>query len=339
MFRSARIKLTAWYLLIIIIISGTLSLIIFRQTTADLQRRFGTIERRFLSEQRPLPGRMPPHLRLLSLEFNEAKRQLIARIIFANGIIVLVSATAAYFLAGQTLRPIERASDEQRRFIADASHELRTPLTALKTSIEVALRDKKMTVKAARGVLESNLDEVDNLQSLATSLLTLAEHQRPDASTAFETIDLGEIVQDAMKRINPLAKEKDLAVNVLAESVPLEANRAALEELLVNFLDNAIKYTPPDGEIRFLASHDAKNAYIKIADTGVGIYEVDLPHIFDRFYKVDKSRSKSKTPGFGLGLPIAKRLIDLHKGTVDVTSTPGQGTTFTITLPLRRQRS
>lgn len=339
MFRSARIKLTAWYLLIIIVISGTLSLMIFRQTTTDLQRRFGTIERRFLSEQRPLQGRMPPHLRLLSVEFNAAKQQLILRIVVANGLIIILSATAAYFLAGKTLAPIERATEEQNRFLTDASHELRTPLTALKTSIEVALRDKKMSAKAAKGVLQSSLEDVGSLETLTTDLLSLAQHQKRSDSIQVEQVDVSDIVQAARKKVEAVAEQKGVGLDIKARSLAIEADKAALEEMLVNLLDNGVKYTPKGGHVSFSMSHDSRQLHLKVSDTGIGIYAVDTPHIFDRFYKVDKSRSKTKTPGFGLGLSIAKRIVDLHRGKITVASTPNEGTTFTISLPLKQTRN
>lgn len=350
MFKSARLKLTLWYLLIIMMISVSFSIAMFFSVSREMERGFRRAEMRYragelgLSLPQPLPERLEelhPQLEELRPRFfstediREARQKVALRLLMINGMILIVSSVAGYFLAGKTLQPIEEAMEEQKRFVADASHELRTPLTALKTSIEVALRDRKITTKQAKKMLKENLEEVDGLQSMTDNLLSLAKYQRVDKNFVLEKISLGKIVERAAKTVRPLAKKKGVALKLKVEDLTFMADRPSLEKMLTIFLDNAVKYTPKGGKVTVSAEKDKKYVLIKVKDTGIGIPKKDLPHIFDRFYQVDKSRAKIDVPGYGLGLALAKRIIEIHKGSVNVSSAVGKGTTFTIKLPLK----
>jgi signal transduction histidine kinase len=258
-------------------------------------------------------------------------------LMYANGVILMLSGAAGYFLAGKTLKPIEEAMEEQERFVSDASHELRTPLTALKTSIEVALREKNMTAREAKTVLKSSLEEVDDLESLASGLLSLTQAPRLENKSASETVDLSKVLENAFKKVRPLARKKKIHLETEIEHIALDGDRAGLEKIAVILLDNAIKYTPVGGRVSITTAQDKKHVTIVFQDTGVGIPKEDLPHVFDRFYRVDSSRSKAEVSGFGLGLSIAKQIIDQHKGSISVSSAVGEGTTFTIKLPLSKR--
>lgn len=316
----------------------------------ELERGFHWAELRHRAEEMgiPLPQHfplrqedLPSRLREAPLHFfftedlTEAKKRLGINLLMINGVILGVSALAGYFLAGKTLRPIENALEEQKRFVADASHEFRTPLTALKTSIEVALRDKKMTLVQAKDLVKDNLEEVDSLQSLSNELLSLARYQSNGKSLAFSKVDIAGIAEKACRKISLLAKEKEIELKTDVKNQILWANEESLKEMLLIFLDNAVKYTPKGGRVTVVTKADKKWLEIKVKDTGIGIAKEDLPYIFDRFYRTDQSRSKEKVSGFGLGLSLAKRIIEIHKGSVDVASVLDKGTTFTIKLPLR----
>lgn len=336
MFRSARVKLTTWYLLIVMLISAFFSLIIYAGVASELQGRFTAIERRMGMKM----GRMGPPPRQLASPYliedlQATKRRVVLILLFTNGVILIVSAAAGYFLAGKTLQPIEKSLEEQKRFVADASHELRTPLTALKTSIEVALRDKKMTAKGAKNVLKSNLEEVDSLESLASSLLSLAQYQKDGTQLTFGPVNLKEVLGQASKKVSPLAKKKSIDLEMKAPNVAIEADEMSLQKLMAILLDNAIKYTPDGGKVAVVADSDRRHLVLKVRDTGIGIAPEDLPHIFDRFYRVDPSRSKIEVSGYGLGLSMAKKIIDLHQGSIGVSSVVGEGTVFTVRLPLK----
>lgn len=264
----------------------------------------------------------------------EAKDRIVLMLIIINLGILGLSGVAGYLLAGLTLKPIKNMVDEQNRFITDASHELRTPLTSLKSEIEVNLRDKKLSIKDARKLLESNLEEVNNLQYLSDNLIKLAQNHQTNGVN-FINISTAEISNEAIKKVEKLAKKKSIRINKNVGDFDIEADYAGLKELLVIFLDNAIKYSPEKSEINLNIKESGSSALIEISDHGIGIEKQDLPLLFERFYRADKARSKKDTDGFGLGLSIAKQIIQKHNGSIDVKSKLNSGTTFKIKLPLK----
>ncbi|HEY3374492.1 MAG TPA: HAMP domain-containing sensor histidine kinase [Candidatus Aquicultor sp.] len=241
---------------------------------------------------------------------------------------------AGYLLSGRTLKPIEEMLDEQKRFVSDASHELRTPLTAMRTETEVALLCNKLDPADAKEVLESNLEEIGKLQLLADNLLTLGKYEAATYKLNVANVDLAEVFEDALERVRPMAQARNIELeSSINSSIVLHADKEPLTRMFVIFLDNAIKYGLENSKV-IMSAHTLKNkAVISIQDFGIGIFADDLPHIFNRFYRVDTARTKTGATGYGLGLSIAKDIIDLHHGNVAVTSTPDEGTTFTVTLP------
>jgi len=341
MFRSARIKLTVWYLCIIMLISMLFSVAIYTTITRELERGFRRVETRFREEGAgaPTPWQLSRRFEEMGSQWIEeletAKKRVALNLVVVNGIIFVFSAAAGYLLAGKTLTPIETAMEEQKRFVGDASHELRTPLTALKTTIEVALREKKLTAEDAKKVLKSSLEDLDGLESLANNLLSLTQYGQASNGLVFQPANIDDVVRSAYKKISPLAKKKSIGITVERINQEVEADKQSLEKMILIFLDNAVKYTPKDGNVTVSTKSEGKNLIMKVTDTGIGISHEEIPHIFDRFYRVDQSRSKENVPGFGLGLSLAKKIIEAHKGSVGVTSILGEGTTFTIRLPLR----
>ncbi len=334
MFHSARLKLTAWYVVIIMVVSLAFSLVIYFGITSDLQTRFEGLQHRLMHPDgdREMPMRMHG---LIHDDLLAAQRQVLLILLFANGVILVLSSAAGYFLAGKTLKPIEQTVEEQRRFVTDASHELKTPLTALKTSIEVALRDKKLNKEIAIEVLKSSLEETDKLDLLVSELLDLAQHQTAGQKLSFDTVKLEEISDYAKNKIAPVASKKKIDIKLDVEDLSFDAGKQELEKLLTILLDNAVKYTPENGHITLSAKSDGKYALIDVQDTGIGIAPQDITHLFDRFFRADQSRSKNQVEGFGLGLSIAKRIVDSHYGSIEVSSVIGTGTTFTVKLPLQ----
>ncbi|OGD54412.1 hypothetical protein A3J78_00115 [Candidatus Beckwithbacteria bacterium RBG_13_35_6] len=340
MFEQARIKLTVWYLFIIMLISMIFSIIIYSIISREFERRFRQAQMRLRAEQLgiPFPGLIPRELEeiepILLEELNNAKKNLIFNLIIINGVILVLSAGASYFLAGKTLNPIEKALNEQKRFVADASHELRTPLTALKTSVEVALRDEKINLAEVKKVLYSNLQDIDGLESLTSNLLSLANLQDNANNLGFDKTNIAEVISKAVKKIKPLAKKKSITIKVDVKKQVIVANKESLEKLLLILLDNAIKYTPKKGKIWINAERSRTNLTLSIKDTGIGIDKKDIPNIFKRFYRTDQVRTKDTLGGFGLGLSVAKEIIKQHKGSVKVESILGKGTTFIVRLPV-----
>jgi len=342
MFRSARLKLTAWYLLIIMVISFSFSLVIYRIVTREIDRvermQRTRIELRFprrLEDEPPFGADRPRFFWLDPELIAETKQRLIFNLALSNLAILGASTLAGYFLAGRTLEPIENSLEEQKRFIADASHELRTPLTALKTSMEVSLKDQKMSLTQAKNLIKDNLQQINGLQSLSNKLLSLARYQSNGHSLDFNKINLGQLIDKVVKKISPLAKEKGIELGVKSLNQPLNANEESLEEMLLILLDNAVKYTPKGGKVTVETEINKKWLILKVKDTGIGIAKEDLPHLFDRFYRADQSRTKEKVAGFGLGLSLAKKIMEIHRGRIEVASTLGKGSTFTLKLPLK----
>jgi len=343
MFHSARIKLTAWYLLIIMLVSISFSVAIYRVLASELHR----VERvqrlrieRGLSEQPqivPPPGMNNDLSRPFILDPNlieETKNRLLFTLALINLTIFGTSAVAGYFLAGRTLKPISQMVDEQNRFISDASHELRTPLTSLKSEIEVNLRDKKLTLDQTKKLLESNLEEVNNLQILSDDLIKLTQYQGGNGLVV-DKISLASITGQAIKKVANLAKNKNITIVNQIKNFTIEGNEQTLVELFVIFLDNAIKYGSENTKVNLTAKKTDGHILVNIADQGIGIDEKDIPHLFDRFYRTDKSRAKFDSPGYGLGLAIAKQIIERHSGSIKVRSVLNEGTTFTIQIPVK----
>lgn len=327
------------------LISISFSVVIYRFLTSEINRAirmeklreqgFAFPARKFIVQfNEPVPHQgvivAAPSPEVLE----EAKQRILLIIVLINLGILGLSGVAGYLLAGLTLKPIKNMVDEQNRFITDASHELRTPLTSLKSEIEVNLRDKKLTLKDAKELLESNLEEVNNLQYLSDNLIKLAQTQRPNG-LKFEKVSILDIYNHALKKVKKLADKKKIKISSYIEDINLKADAQSLTELFVIFIDNAIKYSPERSEVEVKTKKSGSRILIEIKDHGIGVEEKELPLLFERFYRADEARAKKDTEGFGLGLSIAKQIVDKHNGSIDVKSKPGFGTNFQIKLPLK----
>lgn len=231
-----------------------------------------------------------------------------------------------------TFARLERSFEQLRRFTADASHELRTPLTAIRTVGEVGLREHR-DEKAYREIIGSMLEEVDRLGRLVDSLLTLSRAEAGHLKLTPERIDLAELAREVVTHLGVLAEEKRQTVSVEAtRPVYATVGRLVLRQAVINLIDNAIKYTPEGGRIRVVVRDQTHSATVEVVDTGPGIAAAHQAHIFDRFYRVDKARSR-ELGGTGLGLSIARWAVEVHGGRIELESQEGRGSTFRITLP------
>jgi signal transduction histidine kinase len=233
-------------------------------------------------------------------------------------------------LAGLTLDPISKMVKKQKEFVGNASHELRTPLTSLKTEIEVALRDRKLGLMQAKKILRSNLDDVNSMQRLSNYLLELNRYENSDINLEIKKIDLAEMVARVIKKVEPVAGKKKIKIIAKLQKVKVNGNEDALIELSTILIDNAIKYS---GEGKSVEVKTKSGGVLEVKDFGIGIPKADLPHIFERFYRAESSRSKGKIDGYGLGLSIAKSIVDKLGGKIRVDSKPRQGSTFSVQLP------
>lgn len=329
MFTTARLKLTLWYLLILTIISLFFSAIIFRMVSLEIERfarrQRVRVEGPFFSE-----SFLAPDLELI----NETKSRFLLTLVLINSGILVISGGLSFYLAGETLKPIKVMVDEQNRFISDSSHEFRTPLASLKTAFEVGLRDKKLNLTNAKQLINESIIEVNHLQSLSDNLLQLAQYQKPNGHNQLQSLAIKPIVLAAIKKVKPLATTKHITIRQSIGSVNVLGHSQSLTDLLVILLDNAIKYSPAKTTIDIFTKVSGHSLSLSVGDHGIGISSTDLPHLFDRFYRADSAHSKQHVSGYGLGLSIAKKIVDNHHGSIEVTSQPQLGSTFTVKLQL-----
>lgn len=332
MFHSATLKLTGWYLLILMSISLIFSVTLYSVATGELRDRLNAFQTRL--EQPGINPVAPQNPRLFSAfsqnQRETAEHNLFATLLYVNILILLGGGVLSYLLARRTLHDIEKSHDAQSRFTSDVSHELRTPLAAMKTELEVALRDKKLSKEDMRELLTSNLEEVDKLTVLSKTLLQLSRLDHSDLET--ETLNLSVIASDVVQRYDKNA----LRIKMTAPAKPLliSGNQAIVEELVTILVDNALKYSPDKSKVAIKLSRQGGKAVFEITNGGKGIAPDDLPHIFDRFYRADTSRS---TGGTGLGLSLARKIVEIQGGELSVTSAIDHDTTFRVLLPIIRK--
>lgn len=340
-FFKTRLKLTSWYLLIVALVSFFFSFSMYRILTLELDRNMEVRLTRFIPGSIGVSGsgfffegtRLP--LDFDRPIFEETKKRIAIALVLINGGILVIAGLAAYFLAGKSLEPLEKAMEQQKRFVADASHELRTPLTAIKTEVEVALRDKRLNLALAKKLLQSNLEETNKMQSLSNNLLVLSKYQSTDFKPEFEPVRFFEVLE-ASEKLLPKIRERRVAIKIEGGDIELEANYNSLVELFTILLDNTIKYSNEDSAVIVKTQVTGKCALFSVQDFGVGIKEEDIPKVFDRFYRSDSTRVKDQTDGYGLGLSIAKSIVEMHQGKIWVESRLGEGSTFKVELPLKQ---
>ena len=232
----------------------------------------------------------------------------------------------------QMMERLEESFQKLSRFTADAAHELRTPLAALKGETEVLL-SRKRSSEDYQEALTNNLERLDFLTKLVNDLLILSQADEGKASLKIENLNFSELLKELYEAFTILAMQKKISFTFSAsEEVSINGDSIKLKQLFSNLIDNAIKYTPDGGDISLIVQPGKDQVIVVLKDTGIGIPSDDLPHIFDRFYRVDTSRSRL-SGGVGLGLSICQWIVKAHHGTIDVKSQPHQGTTFTLILP------
>lgn len=305
----------------------------------------------------------------------------IFRVVIVNSalVVVLLAGIGGMFLAGRTLKPVERiaataraigesdlsrridiqtedelghlaatlngmiarleeAFQKQRQFVADASHELRTPLAIIQAESSLAL-DRKRSQGEYRKSLELVNQEVAYMSDIVGKLLLLARSDAGFEPVVPQDVNITDLFSELAQDVGALAQEKGLQFSLgPAESFVVRGDRLKLRQLLLNVLDNAVRYTPSGGSVTGSITRRNGSAVVSVADTGVGIPAEHLPFIFDRFYRVDKVRSGGEG-GTGLGLSIALTIAKMHGGTIEVESQPGKGTTFSVVLPLAESQA
>jgi signal transduction histidine kinase len=250
-----------------------------------------------------------------------------------TGVIALACAVVGgLFLGERALQPARLAMSRQQAFIADASHELRTPLTLLRANAEVLLRGRRHLSDDDVELLDDIVHETAHMAALADNMLTLARLDAGNLPPEREPIDLGSLARELARRTTAYGSQHAIDVTVVAEPAVVLANRTLLEQATLALLDNAVKYNRPGGQITLRTRRSGSTALLEILDTGIGIAAEHLPRLGERFYRVDKARSR-EAGGAGLGLSIARGIATLHGGTLTLDSEAGRGTTVTLALP------
>lgn len=329
---SHRTRLALTYLSIIMVLSIGFSAIFYHESTREVGAGF----RRQASQLRKNVYFATPSVieRIRDDGLDDFRSSLFWRLVYLNIIMLAAGTIVSMYLAERSLEPLEEAMAAQGRFTSDAAHELRTPLTAMKTEIEVALRSGKLADKESREILESNLEEIVKLESLTAALLRLARNAHTTDNSGWQEVAVTEILRDAAERVSLPLKENDMTIDLPEPAITaVHGDRDQLVELFVILLDNAIKYGTKKTAITVTAGKDDGQVIVRVSDKGVGILESDLSHIFERFYRADQSRTKTKSTGYGLGLSVAEAIVEAHNGTLKADSQTGKGTTFTVALP------
>jgi heavy metal sensor kinase len=237
----------------------------------------------------------------------------------------------------QMLARLHGAIEQQRRFTADASHELRTPLSIMRSELDVAIRSPQ-TSEASRAVLESARDEVSRMSRIVEDLMTLARIDEGAYPLSRARIDLSALSRDVTDRFKRSADDKKITTSFDGEPVVVPVDEALVGQLVANLIDNAVKYTPEGGSIGVSVRRNGRAARVAVQNSGSSISDEDRSRVFERFYRIDKARSRS-SGGAGLGLSICKWIAEAHGGTITVQSDPAAGTTFIVSLPLGEGQS
>ncbi|MEW9669331.1 sensor histidine kinase [Ammoniphilus sp. 3BR4] len=272
----------------------------------------------------------------------EVNERLLSILMVIGILFLVVAIFLSYFMSKRAIIPIRRSFQRQREFVADASHELRTPLSILNSSLDVLnMEEEEKLSDFSRKVLSNMKNEVKRMTNMVSDLLTLARSDSGVPDLKIESFDLIPIVRQAVDSTQALAQSKEISLNYETPShLNFRGDQERLKQLIYILLDNAIKFTLKGGQVNLVLSTamEAKHSVLKmmIQDTGVGIPAEDLQWIFDRFYRVDKNRSR-QMGGTGLGLAIAKWIVEAHHGSIEASSRIGEGSTFTVTMPLGKE--
>ena len=246
----------------------------------------------------------------------------------------LLSGFIGYFAAGRAMKPIRRSFEAQRRFVADASHELRTPLSVIQASLDVVEKeDGERLTPLSRQIFDDLKDETRRMARLAGNLLTLAQADAGGIGLVREKFDLAPVAGSVVRTMQPLADSRGVALRLGdCEEAVLSADRDRITQLLMILVDNGIKFTPPGGEVVLSVVRQGRDIRLSVADTGIGLSAEDRRKIFERFYRVDKARSREEG-GTGLGLSIAAWIAGAHGGKIEALPGEGGGSEFRVSLP------
>lgn len=264
-------------------------------------------------------------------EIEAIQGNLVRILLISDAVILFLTLIAAYVLSKRTLAPLEKTYQKQVRFVADAAHELRTPLAVMQAGSEVILRSNR-TVEEYTKFIHESLEEVKRLTTLSNNLLFLARNKKKTDSLTGQ-VNFSEAISKQVEVMRPYGDIRKIVIqDSIASNLFVQGSKDDLTRLVINLLKNAIDYNQPEGKVTVSLTRSKDKILLSVADTGVGIKPEALPHIFERFYKADSARTQNSS-GTGLGLAIVKEIVDEHRGSITVSSTPGKGSIFKVSFP------
>ncbi len=329
MFKKANIKLTLIYSLLFLISFWVFSVGLYFW----MENSFGESYISEVQQKREVEGSFDQRDTAIATVAGDIALDRLKNILLVlNGGMVILVPAVAWLMTRRTLAPVQRIHDQQKQFISDVAHELRTPLSIMAGELEVALsRDR--TVPDYKQALTSNKEEAARLINLVENLLFLARGDQGRQTIEFEKVDITDLIGNVIASLQIESSNKKISLHFETETEPtfVWGQMSMLRRLFFNLIHNAILYTPAEGNIWVSLSTNKQYTQVEVKDTGIGISPENQEKIFNRFYRVDSSRSQTK--GYGLGLAICKSIIELHHGRITVHSALGQGSTFTVLLP------
>ena len=308
--------------------------------TVDGGNGIGPIQRYALAVHDPNDGDLIGIVQVgIPIQGQITALQDLATLLLLLGVLTLLgAAVGGIILSRRALAPARLAFERQQAFIGDAGHELRTPLTLMRADAEVLLRGRDRLDPDDAALLEDIVAEASHMSALATSMLTLARLDAGAQQMERDVVDLSAVAADVVQRAEALAAEKQVTLALEApEKLLVLGDRGQLDQAALILLDNAIKYNQLGGSVTLRAYRSGPRACLEVRDTGIGIPAEHLGRLGERFYRVDKARSR-EAGGAGLGLAIARRIAAAHDSTLTFASTPGEGTTATLALPIATEK-
>jgi two-component system phosphate regulon sensor histidine kinase PhoR len=335
-FKEAKIRLTIFYSILFLVIFWVFSFGLYFWVANSFgesyvsqvkeQQQIGQFEDEFDDKDDENEER------LLNIAGEVAIEKLLNMLLILNGGLLIIIPVVAWILTRHTLTPLQQIHEQQKQFVSDVSHELRTPLSIMSGEIEITLRKPRQTNEYIQ-ILTSSKEELSHLINLVKNLLFLAKEDQKAISLQSEKVDLTDLLNNVISTLKEKINKKKiiLKLKLADESITIIGQASMLRQLFFNIIDNAIIYTPENGKINIALSANTNQVIIKVIDTGIGIAPKEQKKVFERFYRVDSSRSQTK--GYGLGLAICQSIVSIHKGHIDIASKLGKGTAVTVFLP------
>ena len=318
-FWSAKLKLSAFYtgsiLLIVILFSLGVYVLFNRNLGMDFEYQGGDTQQEAVLQQQLI---------------GEARHRLLVTLSIVDLSTVALSVLLGWFLAGRTLNPIQEALKRQKQFVSDAAHELSTPLSVMKAGLETLETGAKPTTKDYRQLNTDLLEETNRLVDLTSDLLFLSRSGQSSLTAIKTKVNISSICSKQLELLQAYGKQKGVRLShAIQPNLYIFGDESQIKRLVLNLLKNAVDYNKKDGEAILSLQTSGNEIILEISDTGIGINQDDLKHVFKRFYKADAARERSSS-GTGLGLAIAKEIVTFHRGNIKVESQLGAGTTVVV---------